>query len=398
MMDDFFRAKRPWSQYKDLILGYYLEPYIPKVNKLGRPILIVDCFAGPGKFDDGKAGSPLIICAAIKRWREKGVNVRGVFIEDKRDHFEKLRHLLEQYADFATPKRGKFEEHLPELAELAAQNTVFLYIDPYTVKSLEFDPMRRVYLQIQHVGASVEALINFNAATFMRWGLAALKRLRGDIPEVATDEDDEPYGADDPLESVELSTLDAIAGGDYWHRIALDAALPFERKLHQLTEQYARLLETSFQSTVEPTRRKGWVGSYGVKSKYHHKVPKYYMVYATRSGHGIDLMNDAMCKARREFLKDEFASSEFLFDITPPAELADPTEVSEQLVILASRMKSPFTRRQLRLQALSQNFCRYSSKDYNNAVSSLLKEGKMYSRSGRTRINDDEPLSLTSFK
>ena len=33
-MNDFFERKREWSKYKDFILGYYLEPYIPKVNKL----------------------------------------------------------------------------------------------------------------------------------------------------------------------------------------------------------------------------------------------------------------------------------------------------------------------------------------------------------------------------
>ena len=52
-MSDFFDAKRDWSRYKDFILGYYLEPYIPKVNTLGKPILVVDCFAGRGEFGDG---------------------------------------------------------------------------------------------------------------------------------------------------------------------------------------------------------------------------------------------------------------------------------------------------------------------------------------------------------
>ena len=41
-------------EYKDFILNYYLEPYIPKVNTLKKPILIIDCFAGRGSFDDGQ--------------------------------------------------------------------------------------------------------------------------------------------------------------------------------------------------------------------------------------------------------------------------------------------------------------------------------------------------------
>ena len=35
-MCDFFAKKRDWSRHKDFILGYYLEPYIPKVNTLKR--------------------------------------------------------------------------------------------------------------------------------------------------------------------------------------------------------------------------------------------------------------------------------------------------------------------------------------------------------------------------
>jgi hypothetical protein len=33
-MNDFFKKRRDWSKYKDFILGYYLDPYVPKVNTL----------------------------------------------------------------------------------------------------------------------------------------------------------------------------------------------------------------------------------------------------------------------------------------------------------------------------------------------------------------------------
>ena len=46
---NIFKEKRPWSKYKDFILDYYLTPYIAKVKNLRRPILIIDCCAGPGK-------------------------------------------------------------------------------------------------------------------------------------------------------------------------------------------------------------------------------------------------------------------------------------------------------------------------------------------------------------
>ena len=59
-VEDFFLRKRSWSRYKDLILDYYLKPYLYKVASLRRPIALVDCFAGPGSFEDGEPGTQQI--------------------------------------------------------------------------------------------------------------------------------------------------------------------------------------------------------------------------------------------------------------------------------------------------------------------------------------------------
>ena len=229
MTVDFFKAKRSWSRYKDLILGYYLDPYIPKVATLKKPILIVDCFAGCGRFADGEPGSPLIISSIIRKWRDKGINVAGEFIEADPSNFARLQESLTEDHDFAKTKHGTFDEHLPELAARAKQNTVFLYVDPYSVRGLVFVRMRSVYDQIRRASASVEVLLNFNVATFMRWGLAALKR-HSDIPP-EMDDPEADYQADDPNENVEMSTLDGIAGGDWWRAIASDSTRLFIEKL-----------------------------------------------------------------------------------------------------------------------------------------------------------------------
>jgi three-Cys-motif partner protein len=387
MVKDFFRTKRPWSEYKDLILGYYLEPYIPKVNTLGKPILIVDCFAGAGKFDDGKDGSPLIIASAIEKWRGKGVNISGVFIEADDENFRKLERSMNRFAGFAALKHGKFEQHLPELATLAKQNTVFLYVDPYSVRGLRFDAMYKVYEHIRTSGASVELLLNLNVPIFMRWALAALKRLDSKIDDqFPADVADEIFGADEADEPIEVSALNDIAGGDYWKAIASDASISFVDKVEAFMQAYSRKMTSCFK----------WVGWYDVKTKYHHQVPKYLLVYATRSDHGIDLMNDAMCKARREFVKDQFPRQEDLFgayDTKPASEQVDIASVADRLLSLAPS-DSKFTRRKLRISAMQDQFCRYTSQDYNAAVGVLIKTGRLFSETGRSRINDKELLSV----
>ena len=75
----FFTGKRSCSVIKDRVLGNYTPPlYLSKVKLLLYLILLVDCFAGQGKFDDGTTGSPLIMCEMAEKYA-KGLS-RCVFI------------------------------------------------------------------------------------------------------------------------------------------------------------------------------------------------------------------------------------------------------------------------------------------------------------------------------
>ncbi len=378
MTSEFFKKKRPWSKYKDFILEYYLEPYIAKVAQLKKPILIVDCFAGCGKFGDGEPGSPLIIADAISRWRSKGTAISGEFIEADLNNYHLLENALAPFGDCTLARFSNFEDHVNELASRARSETVFLYVDPYTVKGLEFDKLNSVYQQIRKEGASVEVLMNFNVATFMRWALAALKRV---VPVDATS-DDPDYQADDPNERLEIATLNAIAGGDDWQSIANNETLSFAEKLDAFTRAYVEKLSASFK----------YVCAYPVKSKYEHQTPKYMLIYATRHADGLQLMNDAMCKARVQFLGSQFQSGN-LFDMTPDVEVPDTAALRRELIEVV-RQFGPITRKSLRMRTLLSFFCQFTQKDLNGTIHELLKSGQLVSSTGKARINDDVLLRL----
>src|SRR5260221_2953744 len=89
--DDFFEGKRPWSLIKDRVLQEYMSPYIAKVNHLGYPILLIDGYAGPGVFDDRKAGSPLIICRAATKYAQG--NYKPIFITKNKENHNKLERV-----------------------------------------------------------------------------------------------------------------------------------------------------------------------------------------------------------------------------------------------------------------------------------------------------------------
>jgi hypothetical protein len=109
--DEFFVGKRPWSRIKDQVLQDYMAPYLAKVQKLGRRILLIDGYAGPGLFDDGSRGSPLIMCDAAERLA-KG-KYSAFFMNNDQDCHRKLEQALrgEGWLGAARPILGDSRAH-----------------------------------------------------------------------------------------------------------------------------------------------------------------------------------------------------------------------------------------------------------------------------------------------
>lgn len=381
MDSSFFDTKRPWSRYKDFLLQSYLDPYLAKVAQLKKPILLVDCFAGRGMFGDGEVGSPLIIAQAISRWRGRGHPILGQFIEADAENYQSLLQSMAPFNEYCTARHGSFEQCLSSIEKNARDNTVFLYVDPYSVKGLNFAKLKSVYDHIRKSSSSVEVLLNFNVAIFMRWALAALKR-QHKMPDVELE-----TFADDVEESVEQKTLTEIAGGDYWIGIAENDQTQFVDKLKAFMDEYSKRLLDSFR----------FVCRFEVKEKYHHQVPKYVMVYATRHQDGVFLMNDSMCKARRIFVSSEMPK-DVLFDMTPEEEIVEPAQLAEAIESVLGNCKSPMTRPQIRLKLFGHGlFARLTNSEINNQIGEMLKSKKTHSSTGKLRINDTVTLSLKPF-
>jgi len=118
---DFFQQKRLWSGVKDRILGTYIVPYLKKVATLQARIMIVDAFAGPGRFKDGTKGSPLILTEAAEQ-----------FVPD-------------QYvAYFVNHRRAQHEALEKNLAPLVAAGKVRCF----NMTAAKFLPMRPQRLRI----------------------------------------------------------------------------------------------------------------------------------------------------------------------------------------------------------------------------------------------------------
>ena len=291
--DDFFKEKKPWSKVKDELLGCYFKPYVQKILVTRRPLIYVDCFAGKGKFDDGKPGSPLIALDIIKEClgttRAEQPQIRTSFID--LNYANDLRFNLQSYKGVNIIP-GKFEDHILELLQGSRNCNVFLYIDPYGIKALRcslFDSFATASFN------SIELLINLNSFGFIREACNAMGViLRMDDPALFDDlveYDSTKMTASDKS----IRDLNEIAGGEYWQAIIRD--LKAQRidgyaAEEQFSEQYCNRLAQSYSYVLNmPLRIK------------RGQRPKYRMIHATNHPDGCLLMVDNICN-RWEALQD----------------------------------------------------------------------------------------------
>lgn len=364
----FFRKKRAWSKRKDVILQYYLKPYIAKVATLRRPILLVDGFAGPGKYDDGNPGSPSIICSEVQKAGAK-VPVSVLCIEEDDSLYPKLAGLLEGFV-FARTRHSSFLDALPEVEELARTHTVFLYVDPYAIEGLQWEAMDRIFRHVQDSQSSVEVLLNFSAGSLARRGLAALK-----LHNMASSDDVDASDDSGITDAPSIIRLNEVVGGEWWQAILRQDA-DFAIKVNLIAKKFCQMLATRFREVCD----------HPVRAKWNDRVPKYSLVFGSRSSDALILMNEAMIKSRDIEAESAKPNSPMLFETRPP-ELVPDTSRLPDLVLQSAKERK--TRHEVVAGVVRQAFCMYSESEIRGAVEALLEAGKLRSSTGKSRVNDN---------
>jgi three-Cys-motif partner protein len=343
-----------------------------KIATQRAPILIVDAFAGPGQFGDNELGSPLIICQSVKAAlsRHLSVPVSVVCIEPIKDLFDKLNHLLNQF-DFAEAKYGKFADYINEIEHKAKNHSIFLYVDPWTVEGLDWKCMDRVFQHLNVSRMSIEVLMNFNAPSFVRRGLAALKM---SIPEFNPEiEDLEEIDA--PLStSPSIQRLNNVVGGKWWQYI-LKSQSSFPQKVQELATGVSKNLSKRFKEVCK----------HAIKAQPHHTVPKYYLIFGSRHPDALILMNDQMVKSRQMLAELAKPKDPTLFEIRSTDLVPDIESLPPIILEHASR---PTERRLVILDVIRDYFCYFSVKQIRGCIESMLRKGTLKSETGKIKINN----------
>ena len=364
--NDFFRRKKPWSEYKDAILDYYLEPYLPKVATLRLPIAVIDCFAGPGRFsEDGSLGSPLIIAKHLEKAHARGTKVRAVFIEAEKSLFERLRANVKNFPFAIDVLEGDFRTHADHIRQISQDHSVFIYLDPMSPGQLKFDDLKAAYDQLL-VGRSVETLINFHSSKFVR-------RARGLLTRASEG------GVLNPAHH-EVVACDEIAGGSYWQDIIADGKRTGGDCAEAIAAGYVDKLRSWFR----------WVLDYPIRQTINQRVPKYHLIFGSRSHHGIDLMNRAMVNARRKFVRAESVEG-FLFANEPKEEVVDKGKILTAVLDTASLI-GPTKWKFLRTETTVRNASRFTDSEFNQAIKKAICSGKLGADCSGTKIENSAKL------
>lgn len=283
---EFFKEKKEWSKIKDEILLCYLKPYFSKIKNTQKRILYIDGFAGKGFFDDGSKGSPLIAYDIVNETIDIE-KVDFVFIENYY-----ANDLKNNTATLSNVKiiDGNYEDNICNIINSSYNKNVFLYIDPFGIKSMNFSYLKSFNNATLN---TLEILMNLNSFGFIREGCRLFGTKLDDVESDYEDSiKDEDFSKNNSIEK-----MNVIAGGDYWQKIIQDkknGKINGYEAEKRFVIEYCEKLNTdcNFKHVINiPIRL-----SYG-------SPPKYRLVFCTNNDGALRLMNNNMWK-RFQQLKD----------------------------------------------------------------------------------------------
>ena len=269
------------SVFKHEILRQYMPPFVAMLGSYsaGKRVVVLDGFAGRGRYADGTPASAELILQAMESLKHSR-QVAAFFVEKSDKDHRVLSAVIGEYVArglLAKSLLGAVEEHLSTVVAAADGVPLFLFLDPCGA-NLPFTRLAAVLTgPRRHIRPQTELLLNFSADLTRR---AAGALNAGQVSH--------------PI----ISLMDRTCGGTWWRDTA-HAALSrpttrnFEPVAAAIAQEYAERLAhagSMLQVTV-PVRR-----------RMHHQ-PIYHLVFLTRSQYGLWVFADALGKARQAWLR-----------------------------------------------------------------------------------------------
>lgn len=276
--ESFFKEKDAPAVLKHGILKRYPTVFASAAGKNSRVVLL-DGYAGPGQYEDGSPGSPLLLLEnAASSFR----NIECVFVEEDSAKFAKLQRVLEPKQSSVAISRaleGDLSNHLAEILSSSTDAALFAFLDPFGT-ALSYDELIQGVLGRQRTPPT-EVLLHISVNALRRTG--GLLRSRGD---------DKTEWSDS--EQKAITRVDSFLGGEWWHDHVHEA--PIEngwptKVAGKLIRKYCEKIrsETGFSWFLFPVHKRPDL------------KPDYYLVLFAKHNYAFWRFNDALSKAYIEW-------------------------------------------------------------------------------------------------
>ena len=370
MEKDFFNYLKPWSKRKHRLLGKYLKPFAAKAAKVtqNREIFCIDGFAGAAKYDDGSAGSPLMLAHLsddCSKWQSPAI-FKLINVEPKNENFSSLEYLTQNWVNKGIVKNfnKRFDEAIPEILSIIQNAPAFFFVDPFGPTDVHFSHLRLILQRTQPI---TELFINFDTDGLQR------------IADASQSKSDNPATIKSLPKNVK--NVSDIIGSDEW--------ITQYQSENLTTQQRQNLLLSIYMNNF---RKYGYsVFSYPIREALG-KSTKYHLVYCTRHNDGILLMNDFFFEEENS-LEEEHSFEKFPLFASTESEQENRRKKLYSLVknFLINNQKT--TRKQIKQHLIPKYFYQFHERDYKAVVKEFIDSGKLKASHGKKRINDNEPLT-----
>lgn len=148
----------PKTKGKHLVLKNYLDAWLPILGQHNERILFVDGFAGPGQYQNGEEGSPLIALNAFCEHRSRDnitAEVIFIFIEKDKRRANYLKSLINPLKSGLPANcnvniiHGKFDGTMTEIMDILKEQEKnlapsFIMVDPFGVSDTPMEVIARI--------------------------------------------------------------------------------------------------------------------------------------------------------------------------------------------------------------------------------------------------------------
>ncbi len=285
--DLFFVSKQAAAVFKHKLLSVYFPKFAGKAgsNEVDNRLVYVDTHAGRGAYDDGTAGSPLLIAQSAAGMAQRQIDC--VFIEKNRSNHARLTQVLTDQVGTRVPWqawRGRASERIAEAVEYAGDAPLFVFIDPYG-KAPSLDAVAAVLNRPRRgYGSKTEVLLNFISGAVGRTG--GYLHIEEPTQQQLTT----------------LANLDKTLGGLWWREVYLSSETVSEA-VQAIGRGYAVRVKEKTDAT--------W-SMISVRNRAHNK-PLYWLVHFTRHPDGQWWIREAAAQASHAWRRY----------CAPPPELGD---------------------------------------------------------------------------